>query len=213
MFCRNCGTQLPDTAKFCLNCGQPQTAQPTPLESTRSPELWETCEIVTDYEGDETMFSTRLCRFWAKAVAPEGSYFVACSDSFKVPQQTPQQVPSHIQALEHLTTALTQTGWLSLTRGEHWYSLRFRRHIGAPGGRHPDDGKRFDVILEQTDKRRTIAVRIRIREESQLSPGEVERIVKHLPVIVVSRVPRLKAEGIRLRLETEYCRVLVRPSA
>lgn len=212
MFCANCGTQLPDTARFCLDCGQPQASPSMSPGIVRAPEIWETCEIITDSEGDMAMFAPLLFRFWAKALAPEGSYFVACSDSFKVPQGIPYEVPGHIQKLDQLTSALTQMGWLPLPRGEHWYSLQFRRSIGGPGGRPPDDGRRFDVILEQTDKRRAHAVPRLIREASPLSPSEAEKLVKHLPAIVASRVPRLKADGIRLRLETQYCKVLVQPS-
>lgn len=33
MFCSQCGTKLPDTAKFCVNCGAPvKGAYPTPVE-------------------------------------------------------------------------------------------------------------------------------------------------------------------------------------
>ena len=213
MFCINCGANLPDESNFCLKCGKSQKQGDQDAKPVQARETWETCEIVADNEGDNTILAPVLGRFWAKAIAPEGSYFVACSDSFKMPQDTPRQAPSHIQALDQLTSTLTQAGWLSLTRGEHWYSQQFRRLIGTPEGRRPDDGKRFDVILEQTHKQRVFQVPLRLVTDTQLSPDESVRIVKRLPAIVASRVPLLKAEGFRLRLETLYCKVLVQPSS
>ena len=46
MFCMNCGTQLPENAKFCFKCGTPQkylgqVEAPKQIEEPR----WDICQI------------------------------------------------------------------------------------------------------------------------------------------------------------------------
>jgi len=139
MYCKRCGTQLPDEAKFCWNCGCATGEIPAPRD-----ELWETCEIVYKRKEGTTMgqmtsiYAEVLLgrpgwhRFQAKAMGPAGIYIAGESPEFQH-----RSLPTGVhhdaradEALGDLVRRLLRDGWEATgDRGAEWYSHRFRRRI------------------------------------------------------------------------------------
>ena len=72
MFCSGCGTQLPDSASFCLNCGKPLQ-----LETLSRPVITEVCKI-EECEAAQKFFggihfrrNDRLVGWWEAIVADQ----------------------------------------------------------------------------------------------------------------------------------------------
>jgi len=61
MYCSDCGTQLPERANFCWQCGK---AQNTAAKTSKVQE--ETCEI--DFEHVAYRVFSNRWKFWAKAI-------------------------------------------------------------------------------------------------------------------------------------------------
>jgi hypothetical protein len=136
MFCINCGTQLPDEAKFCWKCGTPQKS------SVQADELkWETCEIVWKMtSGALGLILGPIAGvkgyFWAKAIGPSGVYVAGKSQTIWVgnfytggplPRERNQ---AHFAAHNALVAQLVNDGWEPTgDKGAEWWSNRFRRRV------------------------------------------------------------------------------------
>jgi len=133
MICRKCNTELPDNAKFCLECGEPQNT-----EAMSKQVKWEVCEIVctqlpTNAKGN------RDWEFRAEASGPNGKYLAAAPYVSTVnpdaPGDTLSKDKSNYIRYVHssLVRTLVQDGWEPLELlGSRWYSYRFRRRVGSP---------------------------------------------------------------------------------
>src|SRR3954463_7516675 len=90
MFCMNCGTQLPEEARFCWKCGEPQAGGPSPdtrrlgtlpphpvaLDPGGEPTepAWEICTIVHEIVEPGSPISRTQDKYWARAIGPDGEY-------------------------------------------------------------------------------------------------------------------------------------------
>jgi hypothetical protein len=130
--CPSCSAELPDSAKFCANCGAPRTA---PAAAEPAAPSWETCEIVAATAGEKwsPVFPSDYIRFKAQADGPQGEYTVGESDRIKAGladyYQANKQNKNHVKAVEALAAALTGGGWERAGKGQAWFSLRFRRPL------------------------------------------------------------------------------------
>lgn len=130
MICFNCGTELPDEAKFCWNCGDPQK----PNVKVEEPE-WEVCEITCARiimgrdRKDEWEFHAQVngpkgtylaCDPYVTTVNPNGDFEFLSRESNR-----------YIRNLfTSLLRELESSGWKPLDiQGMHWYSHRFRRRV------------------------------------------------------------------------------------
>lgn len=141
MFCNKCGTNLPDEAQYCHQCG---TAQ-NPTQKVQAPEQsWEVCEIVWQFlPYSVSIFSReskRKYRFWAQAIGPSGRYDAGSVEFDAVIGSLTHSPLEHANegsteneiakttALDNLIQQLVSDGWQAAeTRGSHWFSFRFRR--------------------------------------------------------------------------------------
>jgi ribosomal protein L40E len=129
MFCIECGTELPDEAKFCFKCGKPTAGG----ESKQKAEQ-ETCEIVYEITGEKHgIYPRTLLRFKAQAKGAEGEYCAGISNEFEAnlfdyPGSPEKKSKKHKAALDSLSEKLKQAGWQAEDhKGPEWFSLRFRR--------------------------------------------------------------------------------------
>lgn len=122
MYCIHCGTELPDQANFCWQCGKPQRAQ---APSPAAHELrWESCQI----EWAVVSSAPSQAKLWADARGSQGSYN-AGEVLYAVPVLTPGSKQTE-SAHKELVAQLTRAGWEALPeRGEAWFNTRFRRRI------------------------------------------------------------------------------------
>lgn len=124
MFCVNCGTQIPDAARFCGRCGAPQ-----PRPDPRAP-TWEICEIAWRRRTHRVIFDDD-CEFWAAANGADGPYSAGVSPRWGlfVPPPSPAD-PATAAAHRALVEELIQEGWQPTgERGDSWWTLRFRRPV------------------------------------------------------------------------------------
>ena len=130
MFCSNCGTQIPDEAKFCWKCGKPQGADAR-VEGTR----WEICVI--DYSVSWGLFySNKQFYFYATAMGPKGKYIAGKSPivtefegigDFENYLKKWGDNPYLKDALSSLIVDLTKDNWQPDGMGANWWSYKFRR--------------------------------------------------------------------------------------
>lgn len=130
MFCVECGTKLPDGAKFCFLCGKP-TSDEVPGNTKET----ETCEIVYETAGEKWgIYPRTLLRFKAQAIGDKGEYCAGLSPEFEAnpfdyPGKPEKSSNKHKKALEVLTEKLQQDGWrMEEQRGSAWYNRRFNRN-------------------------------------------------------------------------------------
>jgi hypothetical protein len=129
MYCKNCGTELPDNANYCMKCGKPQVADMAQLEETR----WEKCEIEKEYITDTIagamgLGGNKVC-FQAKAIGVDGFYIAGKSEIFKE-SHVSVPITKEIPILEALVAMLAKDGWEPMgTKGEFWYSYKFQRLV------------------------------------------------------------------------------------
>jgi hypothetical protein len=130
MYCKACGKQIPDDSSFCSKCGASQGASTT----VAAEPTWETCEIYFYKTRETSWWGGEDYRFWAEAIGPKGTYNAGHSDEIKKMYAGPGSTDKkdrakYDQALAGLVRKLTADGWEPLTRGEYWYSHRFRRRV------------------------------------------------------------------------------------
>lgn len=130
MFCIECGTQLPDEAKFCFKCGKPQVCGNSEIKPEQ-----ETCEIVYEIVGEKWgIYPRTILRFKAQATGTKGEYCASMSNDFEAnpfdyPGRPEKKNKKHKNALEFLTDKLKQDGWQAeADKGADWFSLKFRRN-------------------------------------------------------------------------------------
>ena len=112
MRCPQCGTELPDAARFCMQCGTPVASKEE--EQVSEPEL-EMCEV--KIESKQGTSSTEW-RFVAEGVGPRGRYQVAITDwSGKDPEND----------LDRLVDGLIQDGWEFVEAESSMVGGKFRR--------------------------------------------------------------------------------------
>ncbi len=104
MLCAKCGTELPDEAKFCWKCGEPQQ---TPAKQPVS---------VPDYEYCDIRFMDRLFGFYYEARC-EHAVIARSHDSIRTRREANQD----------LVDQLVADGWEPLTRDKAGMVTRMRR--------------------------------------------------------------------------------------
>ena len=120
MFCNNCGTELPEEANFCSNCGKPQ--KPDVLAEVAK---WETCEIERGIVGKSGIFRDNVFAFNAKAIGPQGVYTAGESSQFIDIEHAEEK-----KIVEDLINKLVESGWEPTgSKGSSWWAHRFRRRI------------------------------------------------------------------------------------
>ena len=137
--CIHCGTELPDSAQFCLTCGKsPRGASDA---STQQPISWETCEIGLGGKKESFLdkfgnLGTFSCSFYATAIGPSGPYLAKAS-----PMRVQGWVKrdghhnwvkddhKEVAACNALIQQLVADGWESTGRGLEWYNYKFRRKV------------------------------------------------------------------------------------
>jgi len=120
--CAHCGTRLPANANYCWHCGRPQGAAPG-----QGMARWETCEIVcARHPGALT------CRFWARAIGPQGEYN-AGESPWWLGGWPDKRNREAIAAQRSLVRCLSKAGWQHTGRGLLWFNDRFQRWLsGSP---------------------------------------------------------------------------------
>src|SRR6266568_7459945 len=78
MFCFRCGFELPDGAKFCMECGVEQSTG-----SRSESDTWEACEIRYQTVKKDGLLTWGTRRFFAEAIGPKGVYTAGNSPEFK----------------------------------------------------------------------------------------------------------------------------------
>ena len=116
MRCHTCLAELPATAVFCLQCGEPQT------EAVQIINDLETCEIAW-WRG------FIMSEFYAIAIRQDGTVTqIYRSPSFRWRRnQPPPERRSALAARDTLVERLLLDKWETVGRGPHWYAVRFRR--------------------------------------------------------------------------------------
>jgi hypothetical protein len=178
MYCINCGTQLPDEANFCLNCGKPQKAETRPDEIKL-----ETCEIVWEWvsRGTFGMGATKMT-FRAKAIGPNGTYFAGTSEVFSGQQDGPNSgEQNQVAALDNFINKLTQDGWQQSTRGLDWFSYRFQRQTKIRTGSNING----NLVIVQAGPKKIEVIKV-IRQLTNMGLAEA-KTVSETPYGVVLR--------------------------
>lgn len=214
MFCMNCGKELPDGANFCLRCGKPQKAGVQALIEEEP--QWETCEI--SYYQTHEGWTPNACRFrfYASAIGSKGKYTAKETSELKGDPSdgnwrfvsTENQI--HIDAAHNnLVAHLVRDGWEPLTRGQYWYSERFRRRVLATAP--VKEQTEFDVILTDPGNLdfKLFVIKV-VRELTDLSFKEAKDLVETTPKPIKSGVSKDEAEAARAMLEAVSARVDIR---
>jgi hypothetical protein len=126
MYCIDCGVQLPEGARFCPSCGNPQQlseqraaaphSPPPASRSAETEERWDYCEI---------RYSEGLLHknFEAVALGAKGS-----KTAGKVLARKSDDAGNVNRAnVSRLVNALIAAGWEPQPKGSEWYAYRFRR--------------------------------------------------------------------------------------
>ena len=123
MYCINCGTQLPDEANFCSNCGKSPRAVEQQKESKS-----ESCEIVWIQVQPWNWENIRKFKFVAEAIGVNGKYNVFETATIGTKDHDTKREKYGI-LVDEIAELLLQGGWeASETRGENWWSYRFKRN-------------------------------------------------------------------------------------
>ncbi len=138
MKCSRCGTEIPDEANFCWQCGMPQHADAEP----QAGQDYETCQIRCSLVEDRQEFSNwfqshdwyhgAMFKFWAQAVGPDGEYVVGESPTFRAePVFPPPADDRRARDVYHtFLMRLVEQGWEPLgVKGDMWFSQQLRRPI------------------------------------------------------------------------------------
>ena len=123
MHCLECGTKLPEDAKFCYRCGTP--VGKTSSNSTK--EQWEYCEVKR-LEKENWWNGMWYAGFLADAVSPAKGQYVALKSRELKPKESDKDALNTL--LNEFSVQLVKDGWEPISeRGQEWWELRFRRKI------------------------------------------------------------------------------------
>lgn len=194
MYCSNCGTQIPDDANFCFKCGKPQR---TNIQSDEP--KWETCEIFYQ-KSTEGLTGTRG-NFYAESIGPDGVKKFARTEEFGCgyncwePERDNRKI---VQIHQELITLLVKNGWESLgTRGENWWSARFRRKFQTDSG----EGKaHFNVVLTAAGKQKIEMIGA-IRRLTKCGLEEAKTLVGSPGAVILHDVSKEEADYAKQALE------------
>ncbi len=125
MFCKSCGTQLPDDATFCMKCGTPQKEGVRPVEPK-----FETCQIMRVVVKPDSWTYEEKMKFAAEVIGPKGKYN-ACESpvlTHNVQYDVYQKEFGH--HVDTMVNKLLHDGWEAVdSRGENWWNYRFKRRV------------------------------------------------------------------------------------
>jgi hypothetical protein len=124
MYCISCGTELPDNAVFCSKCGKSQKISTAP-EIRKS----ETCEIIYVLVQPVDWESITRFKFVAEAVGPNGKDNILETVTLGIKGNVQIERSYWGIFVDELIDLLLLDGWQpSESRGENWWSYRFRRN-------------------------------------------------------------------------------------
>lgn len=137
MYCASCGYELPDSAKFCIECG---TNQATGAESTSRQPVYEKCELVQVHDGKVYAFKNWRWAVEARVIGPKGQYtadttgFLPVNGDLSGSTNGPARWGERDKriwrpAVEELMNRLLSSGWEYVERQGPWFGHRFRREI------------------------------------------------------------------------------------
>lgn len=205
MFCVNCGTQLPDDAKFCAKCGKPQQRVDQAVISSAQPQhqlFAETCEITYELATPGFFFIPKAYRLLAYAVGPNGRYKVFHDGpKFLLPMSLDISLDGARDygedALNHLIQALTRDGWQPLSSGPRWYQQRFHRQWD-PARYEREQARELLLRLEEGGIRLTATssgeIEVHSGKLKRETMAEVSRLKQPLVDLLREQAPRREAE-------------------
>jgi hypothetical protein len=118
--CFNCGSELPEGARFCPTCGAP--VEGAAANALRPRISWELCEIGC-WRG------YLKADFYARRIGESGAE-IARSDMFRRRRNDPPPREGNVLAAhEALVATLRNAGWEPIGQPRPWYAQRFRRQI------------------------------------------------------------------------------------
>jgi hypothetical protein len=138
IYCMQCGKELPNDARFCLNCGKP--VKDVPSSNIQQESRWEYCEIVCKVAG----FLGLKSYFVAQAASSRGRYAALRSANlfeaqnvFRVSKggatgdvpntgSRKQEEKARI-ALDEIMSKLFVDGWQLTGQKGDWWELAYRR--------------------------------------------------------------------------------------
>lgn len=124
MTCFNCGSELPESARFCASCGAPVEGRAPPATALRPGTSWELCEIGC-WRG------YLKADFYARRIGQDGEEF-ARSRMFRWRRNGPPPREGKILAAHEILAAkLRGAGWEPVGEPRPWYAQRFRRQIAG----------------------------------------------------------------------------------
>ena len=153
--CKGCGGSYDNQFKFCPHCGRAKPEPATININVTSDDVWEACEIILarDKDSEKKFLNVSVkfsYRFFAEAIGPKGRYQAAVSDILEQGNlfgwgqcdyyyyRGPDGMGSPIfmwkrdnaqQKLDILVKKLASDGWQPTSRGQEWYSERFKRKV------------------------------------------------------------------------------------
>ncbi len=157
--CEGCGRSYNQKFKFCPNCGRARPEATTLKINllVTSDDKWETCEIYLSYAHVKSsklllkVFNAneRQYLFEAAAIGSQGRYSAALSEplienlwwrtkgtrvgDYHHDEKNYDELILHKNNAKHkldgLIKDLISDGWEPISRGQEWYSERFRRRI------------------------------------------------------------------------------------
>jgi hypothetical protein len=135
MVCQGCGASYDSTFKFCPYCGRAKP-EPEVIHLKVEDVQYEVCEIEVCIEPGFYNFLQSLFGavqrgyFEAIAVGPRGRYSAGLISGVMYDANHPDFLRQlNEKCLDQLVGRLTSEGWEPVSRGEHWYSYRFRRMV------------------------------------------------------------------------------------
>lgn len=139
MYCIYCGTELPNHAKFCSQCGKQVDCKPgagVPAQEAEAPEagMPEFCEMVyVPVQEKIGLFPKEKGRFEVISGEGEERQVLAASPVFDLDSLNlygPQEKNArHREPMEALAASMKEKGWVQQKKpGFAWYNLKFRRN-------------------------------------------------------------------------------------
>jgi hypothetical protein len=123
MSCFNCGSELPEGARFCPTCGAP-VGEANGIAPSPPATSWELCEIAC-WRG------YLKADFYARGLGRDGEE-IARSHMFRWRRDgAPPREGKFLAAYEELVALLAARGWEPVGEPRPWYAQRFRRRLAG----------------------------------------------------------------------------------